>query len=652
MPPTPRKNLEPSFLEGLLCPICGQDELLLKSMDRYPDYVACRNCESQFVVEERGERVMYGKIPASYPRTQRFALQQWAWPEAIARRAEGERPPETGTAPLEEPTPTEEETVPPEAGISLGEFESPTEPMEPAEEAPPEAPIPEEEAAPPESLDLADQLGEGAAQPLAEPGLPTEDPAAQSFPLEDEIPEGEPLGGQQEDEDWTDDFDRFEAEEPSAVGTEEPDDLPDEPFPWEEPPEEDLREPAPPPFGESQEDRPEEDTSELEPAPDMPAWLQEGQEAGAPVPEEPRGMEEEGEGLDFPSFEPGPEREEPAAELEDEEDLLSSLWGEEQPAETESKPSEEPVGDAAAAGLGALGAISLDAEEATEPEFESPEGEEPSPEPGDEIRPSEPEEEVSPTAQPLEPPAPEELAPSSTAAEGPSQEELAEIYWTGEVAEEEAEPEPEVSEPAEEQAAEEPTPGTRYRVVLDRSEASFPSEQCAHCSQSPTSSALSITARIFQGSGLGERQVKNYRVPICSDCQARANARSEEQGTAQLQAHLVSVLVALILVVGGLAFGIVDFQGSIPLNLAILGLLAGMGYVVPVVLLLIRANRYPKPPDAIFVETTLRVPADTEGTETAFEWRNNTYAQAFHSRNEDHAVSGVTKVQERDYAGS
>ncbi len=591
MSPTPRQSLGPTYLEGLSCPICGHEELSLKQMDRYPDYVACRNCESQFVVEEGGERVMYGKIPASYPRTQRFALQQWVWPEAIARRAGSERPEPSEGVSLDEPS----------------EFE-------------PEAERPSQ----------AEEDEEARAEERPEP--PVEEPAEMDFSAEAE-------------EDWEPSVD-FDVSPPAPSDAEEMD-LSEpqfeeaEGFVDEEQAAEMMAE-APSedeapilPFDELEERAPsQEDLADFEPAPEMPDWLQAGAEGAAAVPdsEEPPAEEEEfGEG----------------------EDLLASLWADEE----EEAEEEAPQADQAAApeGAGALGGLAFDAEGAPEPEAEGA--------PEEDLWPEYEEEAISsPTPDEQEPgreePGPEAAAqamePQEESGE-PTEEELAEMYWTGQVADKaEAEPipEPEPIEALESREPEEPEPGIRYRVVLDRSQARFPSELCAHCTQSPTVGTLTVTARIFQGAGLGERQVRSYRVPLCADCQARANARSEEQQTAQLQAHLISVLVALVLVVAGLALGLVDFQRSVILNLAILGLLAGMGYVVPAALLLIRASRYPKPEDATYVQTTLRVPADTEGTETAFEWRNRTYAQQFLAKNKENAVSKVNRIQEREYAGS
>jgi hypothetical protein len=56
----------------------------------------------------------------------------------------------------------------------------------------------------------------------------------------------------------------------------------------------------------------------------------------------------------------------------------------------------------------------------------------------------------------------------------------------------------------------------------------------------------------------------------------------------------------------------------------------------------------PKPPDSEYVKSTLRVPGDTEGTETAFEWRNQDYARRFLLANTKVAVSEVTRMREQE----
>jgi hypothetical protein len=731
MASTPRRTIDPSYVEGMSCPICGQDGLQLKAMERYPDYVACTSCESQFVLEDDGERVMYGKIPAAYPRTQRFALQQWAWPEAIARRAAEERPAVTSQPPSPIPTPPTPESdelpdLPDQADTSavpLGTGDEEPEPIP----LPPEAPA-EQRAEPPaefdESATMIDDAEAGEAEPgalsidesefdlmadagggistddfdtsLAAPIEPAEDlppegegepafeleweqtvPPGEEAPAEpawdeepaaeaagfseadsaeaDQAPSGATLSGTSEGatepeptEDW------FAGEPEDVAAAEQDQDLLDsvfEPFaPGEQPsaPAEGAS-PGPwaqaegggesetsPPFAEEALDAGTPDLlpGETEPAPPMPDWLQTSDEPTAePGPE--------------PDESPGPQRE----------DLLDSIWGDEQ----ETTPEDRTGPDVASGlGIGALGA--LDAAEEEEPaeepaltsdlwgdsdaaapsfEDESMLGE---PEPG-RVAPFEMEEE--PEAGALDQPVEET---------GPSQEEIAEMYWTGEVHEKEPAAEEAAAAPTDEGEQvglepNEPEPGIRYRVVTQTSQAVMPDDMCAHCNQSPTVSRLPIAATVFQGSGLGERQTITYRVPLCASCTERAHARSEEQQTARLQAHLISILVAMILVVGALGFRVVTFQDSIGFDLAILLLLAAMGYIVPAAFLLIRASRFPQPEDSKYVESTLRVPADTEGTETAFEWRNQTYARDFVAANQEQAVSGAMKVREREYEG-
>ncbi len=95
----PRTTVEDAYADGLTCGICGQSELSVQHVPAYPDFVTCRNCGAAFVVEDSGERVMYGKIPDGFPDTSGFALRQWVWLEALARRAAAERPAPAGPSP-------------------------------------------------------------------------------------------------------------------------------------------------------------------------------------------------------------------------------------------------------------------------------------------------------------------------------------------------------------------------------------------------------------------------------------------------------------------------------------------------------------------------------------------------------------------------
>lgn len=577
MAETPKSTLDPGFTQGMACPICGQDTLQVRHLERYPDFVTCTNCESAFVAEDGGERVMYGKIPPSYPDTSRFALNEWAWPEAIERRARAERPsaPRAASAPSPQP---------------------PREPAAPPPPRPPEVQLPPREPGPP----------------------PDEE--------QDWAPSGTtPLGDEQpyRDEDSLGQVTPFPDDEPIA-----------------EPPETEP-EPAAPPF-------------EREPEPT----------AFEPPAEEPEPP---------PSPPPAPE-EKPGAE-QDAEDLLSALWAAEEGAqELESESAAPPEPDEPALpddwipmdepqAAVSPGADPFDRDIPLEPDREE---EEEYPEwlsLADEI-----DEMVAPfeedQAEDFTEPEPEELpttAPESEDADKAAvEQELAQAYWAGTTSATESplETPPQGVDAAAAQAvaaadetaapspAYEPEPGQRSRVVLKGIQVRFPRRNCAHCYRSPAMKFISVLANL-QRSTAPQREMTSLRIPVCESCHARANAVSEEAQTARFQAHMAGALVALTLVVCSLIFRITDFQNGVLADLVALVVIAALGYGIPMVLMMLRATQFPKPPDAQFVETTLRVPGDTEGMESAFEWRNKMYAQDFLEANKPIAVSEVTRVEER-----
>jgi hypothetical protein len=98
---TPRKTLNDDFIKGMSCAICGNPNLTITHVEKFPDFVSCNRCGAAFVVENEGSWVMYGKIPSEYPQTSQFALRQWTWLDAVAQRASDER--EMGSAPSLEP---------------------------------------------------------------------------------------------------------------------------------------------------------------------------------------------------------------------------------------------------------------------------------------------------------------------------------------------------------------------------------------------------------------------------------------------------------------------------------------------------------------------------------------------------------------------
>ncbi|MCZ6530944.1 MAG: hypothetical protein O6949_11550, partial [Chloroflexi bacterium] len=180
-----------------------------------------------------------------------------------------------------------------------------------------------------------------------------------------------------------------------------------------------------------------------------------------------------------------------------------------------------------------------------------------------------------------------------------------------------SDPVPIPSEPLEEAAdVAEPEPGHRFVVTLAQRTAIFPPERCAHCLRRPPPRKLLVA--------LGPEPDLGYEVPLCQSCHERASARSEEQKTARLVAHLSSILIAGVLVVGALAARWVNIKDLAALDLLLIAILGLVGYGLPVVLLLRRSSRLPPSEDAQFVRSTLRIRA---GEGLAFGWRNRGYAE-------------------------
>jgi hypothetical protein len=192
-----------------------------------------------------------------------------------------------------------------------------------------------------------------------------------------------------------------------------------------------------------------------------------------------------------------------------------------------------------------------------------------------------------------------------------------------------------------------PYPGQRYRVVIRGDRVVFPSGECAHCGRTPARGKLAVAGTLPRGQAVGQRKPTRFEVPLCADCRKRAAAKSEDAQAAQLQAHLISAIVGMILVVGALALDVIN-----PLDLGIADLFLGLillivGYGGPAYFLLNRVGNYLPPVDARYIRTTLLIPSETQGLETAFEWRNNEYAQRFHDANTGAALGNVTEVKDR-----
>ena len=201
-----------------------------------------------------------------------------------------------------------------------------------------------------------------------------------------------------------------------------------------------------------------------------------------------------------------------------------------------------------------------------------------------------------------------------------------------------SDPDPMLSGPMEEVAdVAEPEPGHRYIVKLAQRTATLPPERCAHCLRRPAPRMLLVM--------LGPEPETEYQVPLCQSCHERSSVRSDEQKTAKLVAHLSSILIAGVLIVGALAAGWVNISDLGALDLLLVVTLGLVGYGLPAVLLLRRASRLPASEDAQFVLSTLRIRG---GEELAFGWRNRGYAELFSTANAELLLGKLTQITDED----
>ena len=426
MPNTPRITIEDGLVQSWACAICGEPKLRVAHVEKLPDYVSCANCGSVFVMEEGGERVMYGKIHPQFPETAEMALRQWAWPEVIQQNAMLER-----SAPASEP-----ETP----GQDMFELEGLPEPAPPAIS---------------HSVPGPDRQAVAASDDTTEekPSRPTDggaqEPAARFAALLRSYEEAPPL--------------EVPEEAAPAAATE-------------------LR---------------------------QPAWPPPVEQVHVPEPDQPM------------------------------------------------------VADASPA-----------LAEATE------------------------------TPVPTGPPRPGASAPEIPSPISASGSQIA--------------------------AGVEPPPGVRYQVQIKDSRFRLPKNTCAHCLRIPSGRNLTILAPAPAGS---QRRVLRLPVSLCSVCFQRSIARSPEESGAKLQAHLISALVALLLVISALGVRLVNLQEGPGIGALVLLILAVVGYGAPAFFLLGRSSRFPPPADALYVRSTLILRPVAEPAGLSFEWRNQGYADLFHEAN-------------------
>jgi hypothetical protein len=91
MPESIRLDIDDAFVADISCAVCSAPELRVYHIPNYADYVSCEACESSFLVEEDGERVLYGKISEEYSDTGKVVLKNWVTLSVVARLASAER---------------------------------------------------------------------------------------------------------------------------------------------------------------------------------------------------------------------------------------------------------------------------------------------------------------------------------------------------------------------------------------------------------------------------------------------------------------------------------------------------------------------------------------------------------------------------------
>jgi hypothetical protein len=185
-------------------------------------------------------------------------------------------------------------------------------------------------------------------------------------------------------------------------------------------------------------------------------------------------------------------------------------------------------------------------------------------------------------------------------------------------------------------------PETYYRVRLEGESVYFPAKACVHCMKTPANHKTSVIGSLPAGSSGGRRRRAVFSVPICTECRQKFSARSEAQKNARLQAHLTSLIVGLALVVAAVGLEVIDMSRNAAVGLLLAGIIAGVGYLLPIGFLLARAERISPLRESHLVRTTLLVhPPDEPVAESLFDFRNKEYAQLFRESNPNAAVGEV-----------
>ncbi len=193
-----------------------------------------------------------------------------------------------------------------------------------------------------------------------------------------------------------------------------------------------------------------------------------------------------------------------------------------------------------------------------------------------------------------------------------------------------------------------PPQGFRHRVVIRGEKVTFPKKACAHCQGTPVRGRLTIIGDLPQGQKIGQRKKAAFNLPLCAECHDRAQTVTPEEKAERLQAYLIAMLVAMVFLVAALAWG-VDLQENPFPSLIILAVLALIGFFVPAYFLLNRIVPTPPSPNAAYIRSTLLIPDDAQGLETAFEFRNKEYAEQFFVANDIFTLGKPVQVKDRSF---
>jgi hypothetical protein len=194
-----------------------------------------------------------------------------------------------------------------------------------------------------------------------------------------------------------------------------------------------------------------------------------------------------------------------------------------------------------------------------------------------------------------------------------------------------------------------PPEGIRHRVVIRGEKVVFPKKACAHCQRTPVRGRLTVIGDLPEGQKIGQRKKASFNLPLCADCHDRARNISPEEKAERLQAHLLATLAAMVLLVAALAWG-VDLQEKPLPGVITLFVLALIGYSLPAYILLGRVRPTPPSPNAGYIRSTLLIPDDAQGLETAFEFRNKEYADQFSQANDLFTLGKPVQVKDRAFS--